>query len=94
MLNSKDRARLMKASHDAPVVCQVGKAGVTPSVTESVIEAVEARELIKIGVLDSCEESAREIAEVLAGRARAEVVRVIGRKIVLYKEYKDKRRSK
>ena len=66
----------------------VGKDIVTPGLTEAVIEAIEANELIKIGVLKNCMDDPRSIAEVLADRAHAEVVQVIGKKIVLYKPAK------
>ena len=48
-------------------------------------EALEKRELIKISVLQNCEDDAREIAEVIAERTRSEVVQVVGKKITLYK---------
>jgi RNA-binding protein len=54
-----------------------------------VAEALEARELIKISVLKNCLDDPKEIAAVLAERTKSQVVQVIGRKIVLYKESKE-----
>ena len=70
-------------------VFQVGKSGLTPEVTEAVLEAFNTRELIKIAVLKNCLEDPKEIAAVIAERTHSQVVQVIGKKIVLYKENKD-----
>jgi len=88
MLTSKQRAFLRGLANDADTVLQIGKAGVTPEVTASADEALEARELVKVAVLNNCVEDCREIADKLSGRTRSEVVRVIGKKIVLYRQAK------
>ena len=75
-------------------VFQIGKASLTPEVTQAVSEALEARELIKITVLKNCLDDGRSIAEVLAERTHSEVVQVIGRKIVLYRPAKDEAKRK
>ena len=54
---------------------------------------MEARELIKISVLKNCMDDPREIAETLAERTQSQVVQVIGKKIVLYKEGKDDKKK-
>ena len=77
------------ARSNAPTV---GKATLTPEITKAAEEALEARELIKIHVLKNCFADIREIASVLAERTHAEVVQVIGRKIVLYRESATKKR--
>ena len=73
-------------------IFQIGKSSLTPEVTEAVAEALEARELIKISVLKNCIDAPRSIAEVMAERTKSEVVQVIGKKIVLYKESKNKKK--
>lgn len=74
-------------------ILQLGKSGVTPENTASVAEALEARELIKISVLQNCLFDPRDMAEMLAERTHSEVVQVIGKKIILYKRgKKDKRK--
>ena len=60
---------------------------------QAVEEALAARELIKINVLTNCLEDPRELAQVLAGRTRSQVVQVIGRKIILYREGKDEHKK-
>ena len=74
-------------------ILQIGKSSVTPEVTASVAEALEARELIKIHVLQSCADDVRQLAEILAERTHSQVVQVIGKKIVLYKEGKDEKKK-
>lgn len=73
-------------------IYQIGKSMLTPEITEGVSEALEARELVKINVLKSCMMDMHELADMLADRTQSEVVQVIGRKIVLYRESKNKKR--
>ena len=74
-------------------IIQLGKGGLTPENTKAVDEALAARELIKINVLQNCLEDSRQMAETLAERTRSQVVQVIGRKIVLYREGKDDKKK-
>lgn len=70
-------------------IFQIGKASLTPEVIEAVREAIDKRELIKVSVLKNCFDDPKELATVLAERTRSEVVQVIGKKIVLYKQAKE-----
>ncbi len=89
MLNSKDRSFLKKLATKERAVMQVGKNAVTPDVIESIDQCLEKRELIKISVLENCEETPREVADKISGRTRSDVVTVIGKKIVLYRPAKE-----
>ncbi len=89
-MTSKQRAFLRKMASKITPVVSIGKGSVTPEVVASVSEALEARELIKVNVLDNCLDDVRYVAETTGARARAEVVQVIGRKFVLYRPKKDK----
>lgn len=91
-MTSKQRAYLRSLAHSLEPIFQVGKSSVTPEMTEAVAEALEARELIKISVLKNCFDDPRAIAEVIAERTRSEVVQVVGKKITLYKESKNKKK--
>ena len=91
MMTTKERAHLKSLASTMNPIFQVGKSSITPEFTEAIREAIEARELIKLNVLKNCMDDPREIAEVLAERTGSEVVQVIGKKIVLYKENKDKK---
>jgi len=73
---------------------QIGKNGVIPSLTEAIDSYLEAHELVKLSVLDNCELAAKDCADLLAGRTRAQVVQIIGKKIVLYRESKENKRIK
>ena len=75
-------------------IFQIGKSSVTPELTAAVAEALEARELIKLSILKNCLDDGREIAAFLAERTHSEVVQVIGKKIVLYKQAKDEKKRK
>lgn len=91
-MNSKQRAYLKGLAMTMEPILQIGKSSVTPENIEAVREAIEARELVKINVLKNCLNDPKEIAQVIAERTRSEVVQVIGRKIVLYKESKEHKR--
>lgn len=91
-MTSKQRSYLMNLANNVEPIFQIGKSGVTPEICQAVAEALEARELIKISVLKNCFDDPRAIAETLGERTRSQVVRVIGKKIILYKESKTKKK--
>ena len=80
-MTSKQRAYLKSLAMTMDPVLQIGKSSLTPENTASVAEALEARELIKINVLQNCMDDPKQIAE------------VIGKKIVLYKEGKKEKKK-
>ena len=69
------------------------KVGYTVVKNMIVNKELEARELIKISVLKNCADDPRELAEIIAERTRSQVVQVIGKKIVLYREGKDDKKK-
>ena len=87
-LTSKQRAYLKSLAQNIDAIFQIGKNGLTPEVTAAIALALEARELIKISVLQNCLEDPKEMAQTLAERTKSIVVQVIGKKIVLYKPAK------
>ena len=92
-MTSKQRAYLKSIAMTTEPILQIGKSSLTPEFTQSVSEALEARELIKISVLQNCLDDPKSIAQTLAERTNSEVVQVIGKKIVLYREgKKDKKK--
>ena len=88
-MTSKQRAYLKGLAMNIEPVFQIGKSGLTPEVTEAVSETFNTRELVKLAVLKNCMEDPRTMASVLAERTKSQVVQVIGKKILLYKESKD-----
>ena len=92
-MTSKQRAYLKGLAMTMAPIFQMGKASLTPENTKAIDEALAARELIKISVLQNCLDDPREIAAVLAERTHSQVVQVIGKKIVLYREGKDDKKK-
>lgn len=87
-MNNKQRAYLSGLASKLTPIMQIGKSSLTPEIIRAADEALEARELIKISVLKNCFDDPRAIAEMMAERTHSEVVRVIGKKIVLYRAAK------
>ncbi len=86
MFTSKQRSNLRSLAQTINPITQVGKGGVSENLIAGLSDALEARELIKISVLNNAEDDARVIAEDLASALNAEVVAVIGKKIILYRK--------
>lgn len=93
-MTSKQRSYLKGLAMNIDPIFQIGKSSLTPEITNAIAEALEARELIKITVLKNCLDDGRSIAEVLSERTRSDVVQVIGRRIVLYKQAKEETKRK
>lgn len=88
-MTSKQRAYLKGLAMNIEPIFQVGKSSLTPELIQAVSESFNTRELIKISVLKNCIDDPKEIAQMMAERTRSQVVQVIGKKIVLYKESKE-----
>ncbi len=86
MLNSKQRAFLRGLANKEPALYQIGRSGVNENMIKQICDALEARELVKVHVLDNSLLSAREAADELSEGTSSDVVQVIGNKFVLYKE--------
>ena len=91
-MTSKQRAYLKGLAMKMDAIIQLGKGGLTPENTKAVDEALAARELIKISVLQNCMDDPKELAALVGERTRSQVVQVIGKKIVLYRESKTKKK--
>lgn len=85
MITSKQRAYLRGLANDIPAIMQVGKGGVSENQLKTFSDALEARELIKLTVLDNSGASPREVLDALAEALGAEAVAATGKKIVLYR---------
>ena len=93
-MTSKQRAYLKSLASTLEPVFQVGKSSVTPEITEAIGECFNTRELIKINVLKNCLDEPKELAYAIAENTMSEVVQVIGRKIVLYREARQPEKRK
>lgn len=89
MLTSKQRAHLRSIAQSYNPIFYIGKLGITDEIIYQLEHAINARELIKIGVQESCVYNAREAADIIAPQLSAEVVAVIGRKFVLWRRSRD-----
>ena len=92
MLTSKQRAYLRSLAANEPAIMQIGKSGIGENLIKTVSDALEAREIIKLSVLENSGEEAREVAEALAEATGADVVGVVGKKVILYRESEKKKR--
>jgi RNA-binding protein len=85
MLTSKQRAVLRSHANSMETILQVGKSGVGDTLIKQVDDALTARELIKLRVLENSMLTAREAAGQLAEAVNADVVQVIGTRFVLFR---------
>ena len=91
-MTGKQWAYLKSLASTSDTILQVGKEGLTPECTASIAEALAARELVKIGILQNYDGDLEELARTAAERTRSQLIQVIGRKFVLYKEGRDEKK--
>ena len=89
---SKQRSYLKGLASTEDAIFQIGKSSITPSMIQAIDDAIEKRELIKISVLKNCMDDPTEIGITIAERTHSTLVRVVGKKIILYKESKNKKK--
>lgn len=85
MITSKQRAYLRGLAQNIPAIMQIGKGGLTDNMLKTFSDALEARELIKLHVLENSGESPKDMIAALAEALNADPVAVVGKKIVLYR---------
>ncbi|WP_027725732.1 ribosome assembly RNA-binding protein YhbY [Tuberibacillus calidus] len=85
MLTGKQKRFLRKEAHHLKPIFQIGKSGVHDTFIREIDEALEARELLKITVLQNAEMTAEEAAHQIAEPIGADIVQVLGHTITLYK---------
>lgn len=93
-LNSKQRAFLKKKAHNIKAIVRIGKEGYTENIGKNLETAIAVKELVKVKILQNAEQDAaeiRETAEKLSKDSGAEVVDVIGRTVIFYRENEKKR---
>lgn len=86
MFTSKQRSNLKKIASTIEPIAQIGKGGVSENMAESIKQALRKREIVKISVLNNCDEPIDALAEEIALKTESEVIYVIGKKIALYKK--------
>ena len=90
MITSKQRAKLRGLANSMETILQIGKGGIVGTTVVQADDALTARELIKLRVLETSPVSAREAAQQLAERLNADVVQVIGTRFVLFRRNSQK----
>lgn len=85
MLTGKQKRYLRSQAHGLKAIFQIGKDGVHQTQIESIIDALDAKELVKVKILESCSESKNEVALELSMKTKADVIQILGRTIVLYR---------
>jgi len=91
LLTGKQKTYLRGLAHSLQPIIQIGKGGLNEKLIKTVADALEARELIKVSVLQNCPEDPKNLAEAIAQSVEGEAVQVIGRTLVFYKESKNKK---
>lgn len=86
MLTGKQKRFLRSEAHHLDPIFQVGKGGVSETMLQQIKEALEARELLKVSILQNNEDDKHEVAEALAEGTGAELVQLIGHTVILYKQ--------
>ena len=89
MLKGKQKRQLRSLAHHLSPIFQVGKSGVTSEMIQGIRDALEKRELIKVSILQNCEEEKTVIYSKLMDNKEFEVVGMIGRTIIIFKENKE-----
>lgn len=92
MITGKQRAKLRAMGHDLDTIFQIGKIGITEETCKQIANALEARELIKVRVLENSGYTAKEAASILADAVECDVVSCVGTRFILYKESTKKKR--
>ena len=87
-MTSKQRAYLRGLANTLTPIFQIGKSGISDNLIKQLNDALEARELIKITVLETAPESVRNLAEEISIETSSALIQTIGNKITLYRPRK------
>lgn len=88
-MTSKQRSYLKSIAMKIDPTLNIGKGGYSPEIVDELDRILEKRELVKVQLLQNCLEDIKEISAILGDRTHSEVVQIIGRKIVFYRESKE-----
>lgn len=91
MLTGKQKSYLRSLANKERATFQVGKEGLSDNLIIGVSDYLEAHELVKVSLLKSCDYELREIAFDLAAATQSEIIQIIGRTLVLYRQSREKK---
>ena len=86
-LTSKQRASLRAMANSLDTIFQIGKDGIGDNLIQQVNDALLARELIKLRVLETAMLSAREACDEICEKTEAAPVQTVGTRFVIYKPH-------
>lgn len=89
MITKQDKQKLKSMAHHLKPIFQIGKGGINDEMIIGISDALEHRELIKVSILQNCDVDKKELAFDLQRLTDSEVIQIIGRTIVLYRESRD-----
>lgn len=89
MVTKQQKQQLKAMAHSLKPIFQVGKSGINDEMIMGINNALENRELIKVSILQNCPLDKNEVAFDLARLTNSELIQLIGKTIVLYKESKE-----
>ena len=89
-MKGKQKRYLRSLAVNIDAIFQIGKGGLNDMLIEQLKDALKARELIKVKVLNNCDNTAKELAEELAAATDSVLVQVIGSNVVLYRHNPEK----
>lgn len=92
IMTSKQRAYLRSLANTIEPIFQIGKSGISENLIKQLNDAINARELIKISILESAPANVRELGEEIAISTNSILVQTIGNKITLYRPKKQNSR--
>ena len=84
-ITSKQRSKLKSIAANLSPITQIGKGGITDNLLKTLSDALDARELIKVNILETADDDVRNLAENVAELLEAVPVAVIGRKAIFYR---------
>lgn len=88
MLTGKQKSQLRSIAHNMNALFQIGKDGVNENMIYDILKYLQKHELLKVSILQNCNQDKNEIAEIFS-EYEIEVVQIIGKTIVLYKQSDD-----
>ena len=88
-MKGRERAELRAAAHNLDPTVHVGQQGLTPSLINSLDDALRTRELVKVKLGKKDDMKPKDVANSLALATNSAVVQVIGRTATLFRENPD-----
>ena len=92
-MSGRDRAELRAEAHHLTALVHVGQHGLSPTVIQSLDDALRTHELVKVQLGRNADVKAKDAASQLAEAVGAEVIQVIGKTATLYRENPELRRK-